>query len=56
MPLIQIRRYILRHNILIRLQRLDVLVAHLRGNLESDMQQLAETRIVSLIALFMPQR
>src|SRR5207244_2856487 len=56
MPLEQVRSHIPRYDFFVCFQRLQVPIAHLCSYLESDMQQLTKTRIISLIALLMPQR
>src|ERR1019366_350848 len=56
MPGIQILRDVPGHRILASLERVQIAVAHLGGDLVADVQQLSQVEIVTLVPLVVPHR
>ncbi len=56
MPIKEVRRHISGDALFVGLECLQVAVAHLRGDLEADVQELAEAGVVGRVALIVAQR
>ena len=55
MPIEEVRCHVLRNHFLVRFESIQIAVAHLGRDLEADVQQLPEARVVGRVALVMTQ-
>ena len=56
MPFVKVFRDVLRHELFVLLERVQITVAHLRGHFIAHMQQLAQMRVIGGVFRIMAQR